>query len=222
MNHWLIQSFGYLETKSPRERYLLLLVVLAAVISLFYTFVLEPQQARLQAIEVQNQQINTQTQTTERELDGIAAKKRQFEVASARLAEKEQELQQRLVALRQQVALHQRIIVKPSRVTEAIEQLFNRGSELDLVRFVNHPGVELYRPKLDGHALYKHRFTLEFLGNYESVHEFLNVIDYDQLPVNFESFYYEVEQYPVARVTLVGYTLSRSGQFMRFEPESGN
>lgn len=222
MNHRLMRSLDYFDSKSPRERYLTLVVVLVGVISLFYTFVVEPQQARIEAIDVQNQQISAQTKTTEQELDAVSSQIRQFEMTSARLAENEQELQQRLVDLRQQVGAHQRGFVNPGQATEAIEQLFNRGSTLELVRFVNHTGVELFRSKIDGNVVYKHRFTLEFLASYQSVSEFLKVIERDQLPVHFESFHYRVERYPTARVTLVGFTLSSSGQYLRFGTESGN
>lgn len=214
-----------IDAMNQRERIILLVTLLVAVLMLFQVVLIDPliaerkrgklEVARLQeAISTDNNALlilNAQLQ---------AGVNRDKENMKLRLAEESKNLDKKIEE--SVVAL-----IPPQRMPELLESVLSQNKELRLVSLENRPVSRVLdeaaeeknepqkartqeKPAAQKQGLYKHGFVLTLSGNYMAAIRYFD--DLSKLPWRFywDDLRYQVESYPNATITLEVHTVSLS------------
>lgn len=210
---------AWLEARAPRERWLVLAMVAAAIVVLADTLAVNPLRNETQTARRAAQSLEQQ----------VAALTDRLQALSARLAEDpNQALRAQVNALRQQ---HGQVdeqlqvlmvgLIQPIQMTEALRDMLAREKGLELVRLENRgtEAVQLTaaaaggeaKPGAEGQAparLFRHTMVLEVQGGYLDILRYLKRLEALDWTFYWEGLELNVVQYPKAQVRLTLYTLS--------------
>jgi len=147
------------------------------------------------------------------------------------------DLERRIEGLEKSLGIAQKALLKytdtliaPQRMATVLENMLHQKGRLELVSLQNLPVAPLFQGQDSGvkdirddtagqksreaFGLYRHGIQMVFRGNYMTTKDYLTHLE--QLPWKFywQSFNYEVQEYPTALVRLNIYTLSTSNWWM--------
>lgn len=217
----LKQWMDRIDAMSLRERALIFGMLAVVVISLGFTFAIDPLTARQKILDQQLQQQRAQIQALQAQMQTMidAVKNDPDAPNRARLAA----LQQQAAAARAELAGAGQGFVAPRDMSPLLRDLLGRNPRLKLVSMKSlAPSPISATPAADGKAaavadskpntdlpqLYKHGIEVTIEGNYADLVAYLSEIERMSRRVYWGGAQLAVEQYPVSRLTVTVYTLS--------------
>ncbi len=203
----------------PREKYLIVGAVAAAILVAGYTFWIEPgqqQAARLDKALAQQQteqeQLRTQLATLQAQnSDPDAANRAQLESLRSQLAATERDLK-----------AFDRTLVAPAQAPALLQALLTRHRGLALVSLTTLAPQPLIAPpakaakegdkaaaaEAPGGNIYKHGIEIRLAGNYHDLLAYVGELEAGGQKLLWGSMQLNVKNYPVSELTLTVYTLS--------------
>lgn len=107
-------------------------------------------------------------------------------------------------------------VVSPREMAKLVEQMLTRNRGLELVKLENLPALPVGQevagaatPGPDDVVVYRHGMRVEFRGRYFEIVEYLKALETLPWKVYWGEVSLSTEKYPVSKVSLVIYTLSR-------------
>ncbi len=210
---WLSMETRFGEM-SEREKVLVAVCGLVAVVMLLFVLVLEPKLNQVSAAEKQLSRLKLANQKTESESlraqaqlkkDPNAEINREVAVLiaeSERLSEQLSEIVEHLIA--------------PSEMAELLEKVLAHQSGVHLVAMQTLPAEPIANDDNTSQysGYYVHPVRMELTGDYFSIANYLNKLE--NLPASYywRSFSYKVDKYPKATLVLEVYTLGSREAFI--------
>ncbi|MCE7597886.1 MSHA biogenesis protein MshJ [Vibrio fluvialis] len=210
---WSVWSDAFAKC-SQREKLLISLCGLVAVVFISLTLLVDPlvaqygqQQTRLQGLISSNQS----AQLTIQQLQ-VALKKNPDESIDKEFAT----LQEQSQSLSMELANSTETLVSPTQMATLLQTVLDNSTKLKLISLQSLPAEPIVPSKDDPSAVkyYVHPVRLELTGNYFAIRDYLLALE--SLPVKYywRSFKYQVETYPQARLILQVYTLGSREEFI--------
>ncbi|WMN55762.1 MSHA biogenesis protein MshJ [Vibrio fluvialis] len=210
---WNVWSDAFAKC-SQREKLLISLCGLVAVVFISLTLLVDPlvaqygqQQTRLQGLTSSNQS----AQLTIQQLQ-VALKKNPDESIDKEFAT----LQEQSQSLSMELANSTESLVSPTQMATLLQTVLDNSTKLKLISLQSLPAEPIVPSKEDPSAVkyYVHPVRLELTGNYFAIRDYLLALE--SLPVKYywRSFKYQVETYPQARLILQVYTLGSREEFI--------
>jgi MSHA biogenesis protein MshJ len=208
------QWAALLDQRSPRERIMLLAVVLVVGIFAADALFFHPQGIKRRQLRDQIVAMNSAVAELDRQAEAIKVRAGQDPDKEARA--RQQQLQSELDQLDGRLKALTVDLVSPRDMAEVLRELLSRQAGMKLVRLENRPPVELL-PAADGDAetadeerpnLYRHPVHIVVSGTYLQAVAYLR--DLEKLPrkVFWDELEIVVGDYPQAEISLTVYTLS--------------
>lgn len=205
-----------IDALSVRERGMIFVSVLAVLYLVAYNVVFAPLRAEQARLERDLKSKYQQAQAVDKQLNALLT----ASDSSADVVNRN-----KLAALRQQLAeLDTNMdrmtdgVVTPKEMAKLIEEMLTRNRNLALVKLEALPAMSIdgqTRPAADSAAVatdvavYRHGMRIEFKGRYFDIVEYLKTLEKLPWKVFWGEVTLETDEYPVSKVTLVIYTLSR-------------
>jgi MSHA biogenesis protein MshJ len=212
-NH-LNELCRWLDARAPRERLLLALSLLAVLVLLWYTLLIEPLALRRQALEAQVASSMVTVAALHQQAAAIIAGAAQDPDAENRqqkvlLEEEVSRLDERLAALTGE-------LISPQQMVAMLEEMLKRRRQLSLTRLENLPSEPLLEPpagdlraeQVQQRNLYRHPLRIELTGSYLEALAYLQSLEELPRKVYWQDLALSVEEYPQAKITVTVYTLS--------------
>jgi MSHA biogenesis protein MshJ len=210
-----------IDAMSVRERGLVFVSVLALLLFVANALLFAPLRSEQDTLERSLKDKRTQTQALEKQLQALteglardpdAENRARLEALRARIREMDEELG-RLVAG----------FVTPREMAKLVEQALTKNRGLEFVKVENLPptsvsetaagtgaGDTAANQPVPEHAVYKHGLRIEMKGGYRDIVSYLRALEALPWKVFWGEVTLETEKYPMSRVSVVIYTLSRS------------
>lgn len=198
-----------------RERVLLFAAALGVLLFVAVNWAFVPLNETRKALETQLATQLKETSALQAQLEGVAQEsgKDPNAVHRARIAE----LRQRLEKIDAAVGVRTKGLVSPKEMARLVERVLLENSTLEIVRVESLASEPLLgageggKPDAGGKSvgLYKHGMRIEVKGRYADVAEYLRALEALPWKVFWGEVTLVVETYPISRVTVVFYTLSR-------------
>lgn len=203
---------------SVRERFILMLAVLAVIFMLNDTFLLSPLGKEKQKLITEKQQWQDKINTLAKETEELSAKNRfdpneQTRAQLARLAFE-------LGKLDGMIKLQTGGIIEPAQMSEVIKDLLKRETGLKLAKLQNLQGEPLLDSKdkksdskdkdskKPGEEVYRHGLAIEFEGGYLQTIDYLKIVEKLPWHIYWDEIAFSVVEYPLAHVKITVYSLS--------------
>lgn len=202
-----------IDALSLRERGMMFVGVMGAMYFIAMNLVFAPLRAEHKRIETalrakqhEVQVLNGQVQT----LLGAPDKS-----GDARHRGRVAELEQELRALDQRLDKLAGGMVSPQQMAKLLEQVLGRSRGVQLVKMENLPKTLAMGETVSasstalGAVVYKHGVRIQLRGSYFDLIEYLRALEAMPWKVSWGEVSLESEEYPMSKITLVVYTLSR-------------
>jgi len=204
------------DAMSKRERLLVTVTVLVAIVAIAFMLVIEPSLKRAQVAQKQQQELKSNISISQQKLELLTQKagkhpNKELKVAINQLLQRRQVLDMRL----QQLSLN---LLAPEDMTESLRKILASAEGLELVALSNLPVDELDlqddskaesdQSEVKRSAVYKHGFVLQLRGGYKDIYQYLIALEGLSEGFFWRSLDYKVVEYPKAEVRLELYTLS--------------
>lgn len=194
-----------IDARSPRERGLLLAVLLAVLIGGWSWLVLEPLEARQTELGNRAAKVDAEVAALHAQLQAIAS--RAEADPNRELRDRLERLQARLATVDREIQARGADFVEPAQMAALLRDLLSAERGLTLLRLESVGAQRL--PGSNGAApVYRHGLVLEFRGNYLSTLRYLEALEALPWRVLWEELDYRLETHPNARVRLRISTLS--------------
>ena len=223
MREQLSQLKDKFDQLSKRERYIIILMLLAVVFFIWDQLFYSPLNGKVAAASGQMETMHAQISVHSSEFASLA---------STLKDNPNRQLQHRIQAVENNVAkLHQKIgqltadLIPPEQMTQVLEKVLNQNRGLKLIRVKSLPveqiglnedsAREKGQADPDSGALYRHGVELELEGSFFQIIAYLK--DLEKMPwrLVWSNLEYEVQQYPIAVVRLRIDTLSTDSGWIR-------
>jgi MSHA biogenesis protein MshJ len=202
-----------IDAMSLRERAFVFLVVIGAMVFAAMQFLFFPLRAEHDGIRKQlaakNQQVESMHQQVQVLLGGGGDDSPQKQVLAG--------LEQQLKQLDDDLNKMTSGMVSPQQMAKLLEQVLARHQGIELVKIETLPKalafgetVTVGTDKPAGAVVYRHGVRLQVKGRYFDVVNYLKALEALPWKVYWGEVALESDKYPVSRVTLVIYTLSRN------------
>lgn len=219
------------ERLAQREKVIIALAALALVVMLFQLVALDPLLKQRDALQKQQQQLQQDVNAQRVEREALTQA-----ITAGPKRQKQQQLdamQQEVSMLDEQIARTTATMIPPRMMTDVLRDVMKLRKNLKLVQLENlqpQPLLDDSNPvdktlasnggiaatgknPAVGNAssdigLYRHGVKLVFEGDYMTTMEFLESLEKKSWRFFWQALQYDVEKYPMARVTLTLYTLS--------------
>lgn len=211
-------------TITPREQLLIAMTGVIAVVFTIFNFIIDP---NLQSIEKLSSQKSAATAT-------IKSKKSAINILEQALTNDPNESIRRQITMYQQrmgevdanLMLLASDLINPIQMRVALTDLLDADSKVKLVEF------EMFAPKIvelgetaktDSQSadepketlkLYQHGIKLTLSGSYFSLRDYLVQLEQMQWTFFWQSFDYQIKQYPTGELVIEMYSLSTRKEFM--------
>ncbi len=230
--HAISRLTGYLDALSLRERALIFIATIAVLITLGTTLLFPPLRAKQTAIQMQLHAQRAQLQALRSQIDDMTSGKMLDADAINRkqLAELEAQFHQEVGS----VPGNSLGVVNPRDMVRLVKQMLEHNRSLQLLSVESLPEKPVINnaqaagdaqggtttpagPTTDGSAvapaqpsaiLYRHALRIQLQGRYLDVLRYLQALERLPWHVYWGKVEYDTGKYPLARVTLVIYTLS--------------
>ncbi len=197
----------WLESRSLRERLLLLAAALALVSALWTLTIYAPWRARITVQAEERAKLTHELESLRTQTQALIVRAEQD--PNRALRAREHDLRARLERLNAQLSERAGDFVSPEHMARALREVLSVQSGLRLVRLQTLPPVPLQVEEgAKAVPVYRHGLELEFVGDYFGTLRFLEAVE--ALPWSFfwDVLDYQVETHPRARVKLRVHTLS--------------
>lgn len=200
-----------MDALSVRERGLIFVAVLVVLFVAAQSLLFAPLEREQAALEKTVQQKRTQAQALEMQLktlvdnvagDPDAESRARLEALRLRVQQAEEQLSQKVAGF-----------VSPREMASLVEQALRKNRGLEVVRVENLPPAPLLEPAKGEAAsekmVYRHGLRIEMRGRYLDSVSYLRALEALPWKVFWGEVTLEAEKYPVSRVSVTIYTLSR-------------
>lgn len=201
-----------IDALSARERALIFMAMLAVLFVIANTLLFTPQRLEQKRVGLSVSEKRAQTQLLEIQIQGIASRLARDPNAekNARLEALRARIQRSDEALGRLVAG----FVSPREMAELVEQVLKNNHGLEFVKVENLSPVpiagEAQQAAPERSPIYKHGLRIEMKGKYRNIVDYLRALEKMPWKVFWGEVTLESETYPVSRVHVVIYTLSRN------------
>ncbi|MFO7603477.1 MAG: type II secretion system protein GspM [Gammaproteobacteria bacterium] len=216
MKHYAQQLMQWFEARNERERLLIMVVSLAALVSLWLLMISDPQSLRREQLNAQYISQQAQQAALQAQLDAIMAraKKDPDQDNKARI----ERLQEDITVLNSTLQQRMHGFVDPARMASVLEDVLKQKSRMTLLSLQSLPAEVVLAnaaansngeaPSTRAANLYRHGFRIELQGSYLDTLQYLTALE--DLPWDFywDAIDVEMEKYPQARIVLQLHTLS--------------
>lgn len=214
MNEFWLSMESRFEEMTAREKVLVALCGLIAVIMLLFVFVLEPKMNQLSDSQKQLSRMKLENQRTEG--DSLRA---QAQLKRDPNAKVEQELKSLLAEnqrLSEQLSEVIGQLITPSQMAEVLEKVLAAQKGVHLVSLQTLPSEPMVSDDeaSQGSVYYIHPVRIELRGDYFSIYNYLNRMEKVTASYYWRSFSYKVDEYPKATLVLEVYTLGSREAFI--------
>lgn len=215
--HGLVRRVGaglrWIDAQPMRQRVLVLVAALAVLFAFWDAVLMRPVKARSAGAEADIEKLEKQVRALEAKSESIV----QVLAADPNLdrRERREELQRQLAELDARFSEQTADLIPPSEMVRVLKELLGHETMLELVRVeslqaepvlaASEVGSDLPPSRI---RIFKHGLVMELLGDYLSTLRYLEAVE--ALPWHFfwESFEYQVEEYPEGRIKLKVLSLS--------------
>lgn len=206
-----------IDAMSVRERGLVFFAVMVVLYLIAHNVVFAPLRAEQLRLEQELRGKREQIQAADRQVSSLfGGDGNDVNAANrARLAA----LQEQIKTLDAQMDQMTAGIVTPKEMAKLLEQVLARTKGLELVKLealapqavdeVTPTGTPAAVQPAGGATVYRHGMRVEFKGTYFDIIEYLKAVESLPWKVYWGEVSLESDKYPVSKVTLVVYTLSR-------------
>jgi len=207
-----------IDAMTVRERGLIFFAVVVVLYLIAHSVVFAPLRAEQGRLEKQLRDKRTQAQQADQQIAAMFSADGK-DVNSANRA-KLAALTEQLRALDTQMDAMTAGVVPPKEMAKLVEQMLTRNKRLELVKLEALPskpldddtkqGTDSTAPvPAPGVTVYRHGMRVEFKGRYFDIVSYLKSLEGLPWKVYWGEVSLEAGKYPVSKVTLVIYTLSR-------------
>ncbi len=214
----ILDSMRWVDRQPVRQRLLLLVAVVAVFLTLWDAVLMRSSRMREEQAESDTALLEKQVKALE--LQAEATLKKLAADPNLERRKRKAELERQLADLDSGFNERTADLIPPSEMVRVLKELLGRASGLQLVRLESVPASALLAPDEESGSegkvdlgsgpvrLFRHGLVLEMSGDYLSVLRYVQAIE--QLPWKFfwESMTYQVQQWPVGRITLKLLSLS--------------
>lgn len=198
-----------------RERILALVAVIVLVLTLGFTQYVEPMQVSIQKLQQQGLQLDAAVVQLQTQIQ----RQQSSEPVDPNIA-----LQQKIRLLEQAITVQESAmdrkmlnLIPAKRMPQVLQALLSQTEEINLITFDSiEPTVVMQgSPSVQSELnLYQHGIHMVIEGDYFSIQRYLEQIE--QLPwqLQWQSFHYEVMEYPKAQLSIKLQTLSPERAFI--------
>ena len=212
MKSQLQPLFEKFDALNERERIMILLLSVVAIIIVFVEFVISPVNQKYDVIDKQIVSLQTQTKQLESQFITLNSKKTR---------DPDFQEKQKIRLLNEQIAnLNVRLkekmlgLIEPKQMAKVLEVVLAQNTDLKLERVQSMGAVPLSPIKAkEGEdaqelGIYQHGMQIEFKGSYLSTLKYLKALD--DLPWNFywDVLELNVDKYPMSTIVITVHTLS--------------
>lgn len=212
MKSQLQPLFEKFDALNERERIMILLLSVVAIIIIFVEFVISPVNQKYNVIDKQIVSLQTQTKQLESQFITLNSKKTR---------DPDFQEKQKIRLLNEQIAnlnvsLKEKMLglIEPKQMAKVLEVVLAQNTDLKLERVQSMGAVPLSPIKAkEGEdaqelGIYQHGMQIEFKGSYLSTLKYLRALD--DLPWNFywDVLELNVDKYPLSTIVITVHTLS--------------
>jgi len=203
--------FEAFDSRSPRERALVLVTLLALLLFAWNSLVSNPlsrkrrvTQNEITRVDSEILQLRAEKVEVEQraKIDPDLTLRRQIEELRLAIAGLDHQLEERMIDL-----------MSPQQMPELLQQMLKKQHGLKLVSLENLPPQKLLEP-IEGQdpppELYRHALVMQMEGNYLNLLAYLKALEEMPHKVFWDILAVEVQDYPLMKVRLQLHTLSLS------------
>jgi len=222
MNEFWQKAKQQLAALNQREKVLILITGVVLFPGLIDFFLLQP-------LRDESTVLRAQTEAVNQRLNSFQTQQQELLVEiendpSMALSRRIDGVKRELIRTKQAMLDYTNTLIAPQKMALMLESMLHERGKLKLIQLENLPVTPLFdRTENDTNkveeeevqqddvfGLYRHGIRLQFEGNYMGSMQYLESLD--NLPWKFywENFTYEVQEYPLALITINIYTLSTS------------
>ena len=210
-NYWQ-QFCEWFDARNERERILIIVVSVVAVISFWLVLVSDPQSLQREQLKTQHANLKLQEKALQSQITAIV-KRSQKDPNKANEREIAR-LRQSIETINASLQKKMRGFVDPSRMAGVLEDVLKQRSSLELIRLESLPAEFIFADtqqkdqKKPQAGLYRHGFKMVLHGSYLQTLGYLKTLE--DLPWDFywDSIEVEIQKYPQAKIVLQLHTLS--------------
>ena len=197
------------DAQTPRERALIAISLLVAILFVWWAYYLDPQTTEIDSLQSENTRLQSDIDNTRRVLadirrrinDGVNSQQQ------AQLAKLQSELQQLEADLRATTIE----LVDPEKMFRLMNQLLNRDSKLKLLglrRRDVRPAFEIDEADGEEAGIYRHVLEIEFEGRYLDILAYVQSLERLDWKLLWDEIEIASGEYPRASVKIAVSTLS--------------
>lgn len=212
MTKYWQQYCEWFDTRNERERILILLVSVVAIVCLWLVLISDPQSQKRDQLNMKLANTGKQQEALQAQITAIIERSHND---PNRGNEKKIEVLLKSISATN-VELHKKMrgFIDPSRMARVLEDVLKQKTDLQLVRLESLPAeymfaeTEQQKEKKTKAGLYRHGFKMELTGSYLHTLDYLKSLE--ALPWDFywDAIEIKVLKYPQAKIVLQLYTLS--------------
>lgn len=204
-----------IDAMSVRERGLIFFAVMVVLYLFAFNIVFAPLRAEQVRLEQELNGKRTQIQATDQQIAALFGVDGKDAAASARA--KVAALTQQINDLDSQMDRMTSGVVTPKEMAKLVEQMLVRNKNLELVKLEALPPTLIdgdsaqpgAAPAAGSVAMYRHGMRIEFKGRYFDIVDYLKALEGLPWKVFWGQVSFTADKYPVSKVSVVIYTLSR-------------
>jgi MSHA biogenesis protein MshJ len=207
MRQHLRQLAAWIDAQALRQRALLLVASVAVLVALWNMLFMNPLNARQRIAKDEIESLSLQIRGFERETAALS------ETLKVNLDEQNRsrrtELTDEIAQLDAQLAERTMNLIPPYKMAAVLKDLLRHQNDPRLVRMESLPVEPVYLGPTDESTtserepdIFKHGLVMEMTGTYLGTLRYLQAIEGLPWHLLWESLEYEVEGYPLARITL--------------------
>ncbi|WP_108126050.1 hypothetical protein [Saccharospirillum mangrovi] len=189
----------------PRERLLLLIVMVAVLGSLFYLAGRITGLAEHHSERERLDQLNLEQNANQTALNNLTAARDNPVVIQ--LTERQAALEAELAELDARLANITEVLIPPQQMVSVLRELLDR-SDLTLVRLALQPVTQVRSAEVGQSALYQHKLELTLTGTFDDLSAYLRALEALPWHLFWDRLSIETTSYPQLRIRLDVHTLS--------------
>lgn len=210
-------SVERVDALSLRERSIIFIAVMIVIYVVAVNIVFGPLRTEHARVDKELTQKRDQVQALDKQIQTLVSN--QGEDINTQNGRKLSALQQQAKEIDQKLDAMTAGVVSPREMAKLVEQMLAQNRGLELVKLESLPSVPVtdetkiaergtVNPNPHG-TVYKHGMRIELKGRYFDIVNYLKALEALQWKVFWGEVTLETQKYPVSRVSLVIYTLSR-------------
>jgi len=197
-----------LNALTSRERGIIFATLLVALYMAFQLLVFDPLMAERSRLIKLEADITKQIDRVRVEIAEVIAEST-FDPNKA-TREKIAKAEQKAEQYQQEIQSITDKLIEPAQMSDVLASLLNKESGLKLTSVRNLTAEPVKIGSAAGAELYQHRIQLELEGKYDQVSKYLAQVEALPEKVFWQNLAFQMDNYPVGRLSLEVYTLSTS------------